>query len=651
MLSPAIIVTVSLVLVAAIGYVIGLLRGRRLSAQERAEGARRRLAEADLEEARDAQQRQRARLDEADAARVILADECNALRADLESTRTEADGTVRQLELRDDQLRHARVQMDTTTAALAESRMGDERRTNDAVVQLEAHLHERDVRIERLRADLGELEERYAKQVQDRDTELANMRRSTDDRAIETEELRTDVSRARAQLEERREELGTARSAVGRAQAQQRHLEGDLARVRDELDAMRLALADARRETAELEQGYSAQIEQRAAHIDELQAARQRSEERGAELQDQLQDRSRKLEEALTARGEVERQAGERERLSETLHGELNVALQHAESERVATNAVLAEVTAVGQRADADLQSVRIEIEETAEGLRETEAAFVRLQHRHAELGEETERKLNERALEVDHLTRTIASRTAELERTQTAVETVTTRGEAIEQALEAEGARTHTAQATLAAQEEALQETRDELSRQVVALEAARAELVDAESRGERRLRERTLEAERVTTLLRSREEELEQTGKLAAALHQRVAEEEARCDTRDQRITVLEREQQRLFDVRDRLLREVHDREQEIRQLRALMHGTAQDQDDLEMIDGIGPSIATLLQSLGVRSFRQIAAWDPLTMGWLADREPQLRGRLRTEWIEAARKAHDDKYDQPPD
>ncbi len=39
---------------------------------------------------------------------------------------------------------------------------------------------------------------------------------------------------------------------------------------------------------------------------------------------------------------------------------------------------------------------------------------------------------------------------------------------------------------------------------------------------------------------------------------------------------------------------------------------------------------------------SFRQIATWDRHMMDWLATREPELRGRLREEWIEAARDAH---------
>jgi len=153
------------------------------------------------------------------------------------------------------------------------------------------------------------------------------------------------------------------------------------------------------------------------------------------------------------------------------------------------------------------------------------------------------------------------------------------------------------------------------------------------------------------VTTLLHGREEELQQTARLATTLQEQLAQEEARCDTRDQRITVLEQEHQRLHDVRDRMLREVHDREQEVRQLRTLVHVMPREADDLEAIDGIGPSIATLLQALGVRSFRQIADWDPLMMEWLAGREPQLKGRVRSEWIAAAREAHADKYDQPPD
>jgi len=414
----------------------------------------------------------------------------------------------------------------------------------------------RDPGVERLRADLRVLEDRYAGQAQERAPELATAQQSTSDRTAETERLQVDLSLARTQLEQRRAELDAALEAAHDADAKQQSIDVDLARVREELETSRQALADSRRETAEIEHGYSAQIEQRAAHADELQAARERSEARCNELQNQLQDRGRKLEEALTARGEGERQASEREQHSETLHDQLNEALQHAELERVATNAILAEVTAVGQRTQGELESAQLEVESLQ--------------------------------LEVDQLTRTLAARTAEL---------------------------------------------------------------AEAEGRGERRLRERSLEVERVTELLRSREEELEQNAQLAVPLLEQVAAEETRRDTRDQRIAVLEQEQQRLLEIRDRLLREVHDREEEVRQLRVLVDVAPKDQDDLEAIDGIGPSIATLLQSVGVRSFRQIAAWDRRTMGWLAAREPQLKGRLRVEWVAEARQAHADKYGKVPD
>jgi predicted flap endonuclease-1-like 5' DNA nuclease len=85
-------------------------------------------------------------------------------------------------------------------------------------------------------------------------------------------------------------------------------------------------------------------------------------------------------------------------------------------------------------------------------------------------------------------------------------------------------------------------------------------------------------------------------------------------------------------------------------MRQLRALVHAAPRGQDDLEAIDGIGPSIAELLNSVGISSFREIAAWDLRTIEWLGVREPQLKGRLRTDWIKEARGAHEAKYGAPP-
>lgn len=651
MLSPVITVTVSLVLVAAIGYVVGLLRGRRLSAREPAEGARRRLAEADLVAARDAQERQGALLDRATAERASAAAECDSLRTAIEAARVETERTASLLELRDEELGRTRQQLEEAAAELARSPQAEGPLTSPAEEQIEERLHERDERIARLRSDMRELEERYASQVHERDVELADVRQSADERATELEEARAALVHARAQLEERRGELGAVRSAMGAAHTQRRQLEEDSGRQHLELETLRLALAEARQETAALEQGYRAQIEQRAARSDELQAAQQRAEERCAELQSQLQDRSHKLEEALDARGQAESRASEREQLSEVLQAELRDALQHSEMERIATHSMLAEVTATGQHAQAEFESVRLELEDTTELLRQKEAAFVLLQREHDEHQEKAARGAKERSLEIDHLTRTITSRTSALEHAQTAVQTATARAEAMQQALEAEQTLTHTAQETLAAREDALQETHTELSHQAVALEATRSELIDAESRAERRLRERTLEAERVTTLLHGREEEFERATRIGAALQEQVKHEEERCATRDQRISVLEQELQRLLDVRDRMLREVHDRDQQVRQLRALVQVAPADHDDLEVIDGIGPSIAALLRSLGVRSYREIAAWDQRTMDWLTAREPQLKGRLRREWIEAAAAAHAAKYDQPPD
>lgn len=58
----------------------------------------------------------------------------------------------------------------------------------------------------------------------------------------------------------------------------------------------------------------------------------------------------------------------------------------------------------------------------------------------------------------------------------------------------------------------------------------------------------------------------------------------------------------------------------------------------DDLELISGVGPKIASTLHEIGVFSYAQIAAWGPAEIEWV-DGYLNFRGRvLRDEWIKQA-------------
>lgn len=58
----------------------------------------------------------------------------------------------------------------------------------------------------------------------------------------------------------------------------------------------------------------------------------------------------------------------------------------------------------------------------------------------------------------------------------------------------------------------------------------------------------------------------------------------------------------------------------------------------DDLELIAGIGPKIAGLLNGLGVYTFAQIAAWTPAECVWVDD-YLKFKGRIeRDEWVRQA-------------
>lgn len=60
----------------------------------------------------------------------------------------------------------------------------------------------------------------------------------------------------------------------------------------------------------------------------------------------------------------------------------------------------------------------------------------------------------------------------------------------------------------------------------------------------------------------------------------------------------------------------------------------------DDLTRIKGLGPKIATLLQSLGVTSYAQIAAWDDAAIDRIDAQLDRFQGRIRRDdWVAQAK------------
>jgi predicted flap endonuclease-1-like 5' DNA nuclease len=71
----------------------------------------------------------------------------------------------------------------------------------------------------------------------------------------------------------------------------------------------------------------------------------------------------------------------------------------------------------------------------------------------------------------------------------------------------------------------------------------------------------------------------------------------------------------------------------------------------DDLVRIHGVGPKIATLLESLGITSFRQVARFTPTDVAILNDALEVFPGRIeRDDWMSSARELHREVYGTEP-
>jgi chromosome segregation ATPase len=95
-----------------------------------------------------------------------------------------------------------------------------------------------------------------------------------------------------------------------------------------------------------------------------------------------------------------------------------------------------------------------------------------------------------------------------------------------------------------------------------------------------------------------------------------------------------------------------ELQRREQQLQELQSqLQRKSTQRDDDLTLVNGIGPQLASFLLGRGVHSFQQVANWTEEDIDQWEQLLPQFKGRIRREgWVQSARLEHIRKYgDQP--
>jgi predicted flap endonuclease-1-like 5' DNA nuclease len=107
--------------------------------------------------------------------------------------------------------------------------------------------------------------------------------------------------------------------------------------------------------------------------------------------------------------------------------------------------------------------------------------------------------------------------------------------------------------------------------------------------------------------------------------------------------RVTVAERDA-RILQLQNQLsLSAASTEDPETRRPRAV----APDRDDLQAIHGIGGHLEALLNSLGIRWYKQIAAWTPADVDFYRSKLDHFPGRIsREDWVSHAKELHERKY-----
>lgn len=502
----------------------------------------------------------------------------------------------------------------------------DDDRAQEIATALQTELQEHDRVVERLRQTTSELERSYTEQIAQREGRVDELEQRI---ATADENLDAALARATEQITEidRLESIVQDRGRTSIEAADRAHeLEARVMDLQTQLESAQLETVRQAEATEAANAELEKQLESKRAAVKDLQAKAQKHRAAHKSATAAVRESEKLAEQTLSAHElQVEQLTESVRRRDEALRGKID-AVNDLENKLE------------GKIAELEHVSTQEEQQRTA---RENIAAELR----RAE--ESSERQLRAREVEVQHLSESLSGREQELEEHRERAATVQTEVAQLRSDAEAHTSSRDSLEARVAGLQAALTTAADESSRLQAMVNSARTDVSAAEEAYARHLRERELENERVSALLTSREAELPQAeGRLERALGD-LETSERRLLQRQSRVEDLDAEVQRCHRVREKLLREVHDREQENRLLRQRIATEPAPADDLTVIHGIGPATAELLAAMGLISYRQIAALEERDAEWIEDRYPALRGRIRVEaWRDAAQAAHEEKF-----
>lgn len=403
------------------------------------------------------------------------------------------------------------------------------------------------------------------------------------------------LGEARAKLIEAGTRLSAADDYLGRVRDQQAQHEQSLARVAADLDRRAETITRMRAETVELETSYQHRIEHRDAQIRELESSVAEEERirsglegraQGAEseigtLRESLSGVSGELQEARQTLDAAEEQLEGAHSLLEqnsTRYRELSQRNQAADQNVLRLNDEV-------RRRDDNLERLSQEQKETQRALDEVRndlasglATISALQSGIEELEETRLGHAEGGGQEVDSLSEKRRATYGKLGDTHSVVqepedqlgETESQLGQLLAVQLE-QAAKLHALEV--------------EVTHREAVIQTIRADAKDLEARFDRRLRERQLEAEHLGRMLEQREDELSRVRVQLDRSVLDLRELNDRSARRDDRMSALQEQDETFGKVRDQLQRQVHERELEVRRLRAQLRcGTTEAEGDDE-------------------------------------------------------------------
>lgn len=557
---------------------------------------------------------------------------------ELEAAQTE---TAREHQRHGKRAQALQIEIERLTSAL-EDRQRD-------TVALEEALVLRGEQVTSVGRELEELAASYERQIAERDAEVERLRYELEARAARIDQAHSERDAAKSDLDGLAADLEAHRRARAALQTTNEEADALTAQLQAQLTERNSTLERARHDARELDQGYTHQIEQFQAHIDELEERTAAAARSATDLRARLRERDQTIEQMEQTRHERERAHTEGFERTTELEQEISRLRTEANFESAAASATIQQQLERVEELEGHASRQESEIatlQQRADGARtERDRMVAELR----QVQEASKLRLRERDLESKRLSDVLRTRELELHASADQVAQLEATASELEQQQGLAAAALSTLEARVEAMEAELNAARAETDRQVLTIESLRSDLAEAEGAHERRLRAGQLENERVNALLSSREGEL----LLLRAELESVAEDmqgaETRLVRRQARVDELEHELQRSYRVRERVLRELHEREQETRLLRRKMAVEPTPADDLTVIRGIGTVTAQALEEIGLATYRQIAALVPRDVEWIEERIPALRGRVRAEqWAEDATAAHLDKYGQ---